>query len=97
MDADWMQSSGGLPRDGEQVEFVLDDRTMAMRGTYTLPSFHSHWAEYGVERVHRWRNLSSMLDLAAAESEQPGGVLAGAQDHDTGPPFFIAGGVPHVA
>ena len=97
MDIDWINSSAGLPRDGEEIEFVLDSRTVAMRGTYIRPDFHSHWAEYGVNRVRSWRNLSPKCDLAVAGSDQPASFLVGTQDYGTSPPFFFAGGVPHVA
>ena len=96
MDAEWINSSTGLPRDGEQIEFELDDRMVAMHGTYALPSFHSHWADYGVERVRRWRNLSPMLDLAAAASDQVACAPPAPQDHDSSPPFFFAGRMAHV-
>lgn len=97
MDADWVNSSTGLPREGEHIEFVLDNRTVPMHGTYILPTFHSHWADYGVERVRRWRNLCPKLDLAADDSEQVARFLPGAQEHDTSLPFFFAAGMPHVA
>lgn len=98
MSEDWNQSSNGLPRDGEQIEFVLDGRTVAMHGTYALPAFHSHWAEYGVDRVRSWRKLSPKLDLAGAESDQAMDVFHGSRVDDTSPlHFFFAGGRSHVA
>ncbi len=98
MGEDWNQSSNGLPRDGEQIEFVLDGRTVAMRGTYRLPAFYSHWAEYGVDRVRSWRKLSPKLDVAGAESDRAARLLPGTQDHHTSPlHFFFAGGMPHGA
>lgn len=81
---DWIQISAGLPTDGEQIEFLLDGRSVAMQGTYTLPAFHSHWAEYGVDRVRRWRKLSNASDLATPAGNQPIQVLSSAQRHASG-------------
>ncbi len=94
---DWIQSSTGLPRDGEEIEFVVDGRTVALHGIYTLPAFYSHWAEYGVDRVRSWRTLSPKCDLAASGSNQPARALFSGRDVDTRFHRLPAGGMAHVA
>ncbi|MCK9540187.1 hypothetical protein [Dokdonella sp.] len=59
---DWQRSADGLPREGQQIEFILDYRNVALVGTYTRQAFHTHWAEYGVERVGSWRGLTPMRE-----------------------------------
>lgn len=48
-------NSPGLPQEGQRVEFVLDDREVAMHGTYAQQAFHSRWSGYEAERVRFWR------------------------------------------
>lgn len=56
MDANWNHSSKLLPSEGQQIEFLLDHRRVAMEGTYNRQAFHSSWAEYTVDRVRSWRD-----------------------------------------
>ena len=98
MSEDRNQSSNGLPRVGEQIDFVLDSRMVAMHGTNALPAFHPHCSEYGVDRVRSWRKLSPKVDLAGVESDQATDVFPGSRVDDTSPiHFFFAGGRSHVA
>jgi len=76
MHTDWIRSSNGLPCEGQQIEFVLDHRNVAMEGTYTRQAFHSHWAEYTVDRVRSWRNQVRECERAAPVRERAGGVLS---------------------
>ena len=78
MNTDWIRSSNGLPREGQQIEFVLDHRSVAMEGTYAQQAFHSHWAEYTVERVRSWRNSMQECGRAAPTGKKAGGVLSSA-------------------
>lgn len=90
---DWVQSSAGLPCDGEQIEFLLDGRSVAMQGTYTLPAFHSHWAQYGVDRVLSWRKLTQGYDPTTAAGHQPRSVLSSTPLHDASQHPLLASGV----
>ena len=67
MKTSWIRSSIALPRDGEPIEFVLDDREIAIAGTYAGETFRSRWTLYDVERVGAWRlALSSGSDAQDA-------------------------------
>ncbi len=78
MNTDWIRSSNGLPREGQQIEFMLDHRSAALEGTYTRQSFHSHWAEYTVDRVRSWRNQVQKCERETPVWERAGGVLSSA-------------------
>ena len=56
MHAIWVASSASLPPEGQIVEFLLDDRSVPMDGTYARSSFHSRWTDYDVGRVRTWRS-----------------------------------------
>jgi hypothetical protein len=62
MSADWIDSSNTLPREGQRIEFILDQRSVAMPGTYNRLAFHTRWAQYASERVQSWRNLTLQCD-----------------------------------
>lgn len=47
----WVRSSTALPREGQPVEFVVDDREIAIDGTYAGQNFWSRWTKYDLERV----------------------------------------------
>ena len=76
MNIDWNHSSNGLPREGQQIEFLLDHRSVAMEGTYVRQAFCSHWTEYTVDRVRSWRDQVQKCDRAAPAWEKAGGVLS---------------------
>ncbi len=78
---DWMNSSTGLPRDGEQIQFVIVHRTVALAGIYSHRAFHSRWAEYGIDRVCCWRKLTKGCALATPARKQPLRVLPAASLH----------------
>jgi hypothetical protein len=60
MDTQWVASSVGLPHEGELVEFLLQDREVAMDGTYIHQTFRSRWTDYDVERVWIWRSANAL-------------------------------------
>jgi hypothetical protein len=49
------RNASGLPREGQRVEFVLDNRDVAIIGTYGQRIFQSRWSGYAVENVRAWR------------------------------------------
>jgi len=55
MHSQWVASSAALPHEGQSVEFVLDDRDIAIDGTYARQIFCSRWTSYEVGRVRTWR------------------------------------------
>ena len=94
MNTDWNHSSNGLPREGQQIEFLLDHRSVAMEGTYVRQAFRSHWTEYTVDRVRSWRDQVQKCDRAAPAWEKAGGVLSSAPRRVKGKePFLPAGGI----
>ena len=97
MCADWIFSSNGLPRQGQQIEFLLDSRNVAMKGTYIHQAFRSHWAEYDVARVRSWRNLTEVFDLTTPARSQAEHVLSSASRHDTSHHPLPIGGLAHAA
>lgn len=63
----WIASSTGLPHNGEPIEFLLDNREVALDGTYDHQTFRSRWAGYEVDRVKTWRsaqNVETAIELA---------------------------------
>ena len=97
MYADWNESSNGLPRKGQQVEFVLDHRSVALEGIYDHQAFHSVWAEYTVDRVRSWRNLTQQCDRPTPARNQAERVLSSAPRYDTSLDLLPAGGMIHAA
>jgi hypothetical protein len=55
MQAPWNHKSTFLPYTGEAIDFMLEDRSQPMHGTFANGMFHSRWADYDVDRVHSWR------------------------------------------
>jgi hypothetical protein len=64
MSAQWVTSATGLPHQGESVEFMLDNRSVAMDGTYDRQTFRSRWTGYDIQRVRTWR----LADVNSAEA-----------------------------
>ena len=96
MYADWIFSSNGLPHQGQQIEFLLDFRNVAMNGTYIHQAFRSHWAEYDVARVRSWRNLTEVCDLATPPRSQAKHVLSNVSCQDTSYHPLPIGGLAHA-
>jgi len=61
----WVPSSAALPREGQPVEFVLDDRAVAIDGTYARQIFRSRWTEYEIARVRTWRVVEANASVRA--------------------------------
>ena len=93
MHADWIQSSNGLPREGQQIEFLLDFRNVAMEGCYTHQAFQSHWAEYDIDRVRSWRKVREVCDLIIPAPYVAARVLETLPSGYAIPPISAAGGV----
>ena len=90
------QSSNGLPREGQQIEFLLDHRSVAMAGTYTHQVFHTLWAEYDIDRVRSWRNLFPECDRATPIRSPAACIIPGVRRHDTSHYPLPAGGMTHA-
>ena len=54
MQAPWIYSSTFLPYTGEPIDFLLEDRSQPMHGTFADGMFHSRWADYAADRVQSW-------------------------------------------
>jgi hypothetical protein len=59
MQAPWIYSSTFLPYTGEPIDFLLEDRSQPMHGTFVDGMFHSRWADYAADRVQSWRGSDS--------------------------------------
>ncbi len=70
----WIASSAGLPREGQKIDFQLDDRDVSLTGFYDHQTFRSRWSGYEVYRVKTWR--SAEVDIQPAAEGCPD--LAGA-------------------
>lgn len=97
MYAEWIHSSNGLPHEGQQVEFLLERRSVALEGSYTHQAFRSHWVEYAISRVRSWRNLTQQCDLAIPVWNQAERVLSNASSHETSHYPLPEGGLAHAA
>ena len=97
MFSDWNQSSNGLPSEGQQIEFVLEYRSVALEGRYDHQIFHSHWAEYAVDRVCSWRNRVQECSPAVATRDQAASVLSSTPRHNTRHDPLPAGDMAHAA
>ncbi|NCT68419.1 MAG: hypothetical protein GXC76_12390 [Rhodanobacteraceae bacterium] len=53
----WTPTSEALPAEGNEVEFVLDCRDLAMTGTYHCCHFVSRWSQYSAGTVREWRKV----------------------------------------
>jgi len=69
MQTPWIFSSTFLPYTGEPIDFMLEDRSQPIHGTFVNGVFHSRWADYGADRVQSWRG--SHADRVAAPMEMP--------------------------
>ncbi len=98
MSANWIYSSRELPREGQQIEFVLDCRDVAMEGTYMHRTFCSHWAEYEVDQFRSWRRLVQGRNLttipAVTRTER---ASSSASHHFMSDQLLHAGEGPDVA
>ncbi len=88
MNTDWTCSSKELPCEGQQVEFVLDHRGVAIVGAYSQQAFRSRWAEYVIERVLCWRDralefdrVTSIRNNAASSKADSGSICPVAKSH----------------
>ena len=63
MQLDSVTNSSGLPHEGQRVEFVLEDRKVALHGTYSQQAFHSRWSEYALERVRSWQSDDAIQSM----------------------------------
>jgi hypothetical protein len=97
MNTDWYCSSNELPREGQQIEFVLDHRNVAMQGTYHHYVFQSHWAEYAIERVRSWRNRSEQSDQATPAPNRAVRALSSAHRPDMSHDPLPERGIAHAA
>ena len=59
MHIQWIAGSSALPREGQEVEFMLDRRDVAMAGSYVQRIFKTRWTAYEAERVCVWRSAES--------------------------------------
>ncbi|MEO8012017.1 MAG: hypothetical protein ABI650_10270, partial [Dokdonella sp.] len=63
----WIASSAGLPREGQMIDFQLDDRDVSLTGCYHHQTFRSRWSGYEVNRVKTW--CSTEDDTQRADEE----------------------------
>ena len=75
MQAPWNHSSTFLPHSGEPIDFLLEDRSQPMHGTFANGMFHSRWADYTADRVQSWRG--SDVDPSAEPIEVPKSTATG--------------------
>ncbi len=66
MSVEWMQTAHALPSDGDQVEFVLEHRDLAMNGVYNRCMFASRWSEYEPGAVREWRQVPIQVQAGEA-------------------------------
>ena len=68
MSTDWVPTSQALPPDGGNVQFLLDHRDMALRGTYRGSVFVSRWSAYDIDVVREWRALTPGVDTVETDA-----------------------------
>ena len=69
MQAQWVFSSTFLPYTGEPIDFLLEDRTEPIHGTFGNGKFHSRWADYSRSRVQSWRSSNSAQSVALIHTQ----------------------------
>lgn len=69
MHTNWITTAAALPGDGASVEFMLDERECAIRGTYALGRFESRWTHYAPTSVRQWR--STAVTVMSAQVRGP--------------------------
>lgn len=78
MHVHWITSSAELPREGQQVEFVLDGRDVPMGGAYVQRIFQTRWTGYEAERVRAWRSADA--NSSFTENEGPRSIVLADRD-----------------
>ena len=58
---DWVSSAQALPQEGHAVEFVLDYRDIAMRGTFREHVFRTRWSRYAPAAICEWRYIEPIF------------------------------------
>jgi len=53
----WIETAEALPKEGDFVQFVVDERNVVLRGTYEQCAFKSRWSHYSPAEVSEWRKL----------------------------------------
>jgi hypothetical protein len=76
MQAKWIFSSTFLPYTGEPIDFLLEDRSEPIHGTFDNGIFHSRWADYSANRVQSWRGSDDARRVAPIEA--PSTAMKGA-------------------
>lgn len=74
MQEKWIFSSTFLPYTGEPIEFLLEDRSQPIHGTFADGVFHSRWADYDADRIASWRETAP--DETVPEEADPGPSIA---------------------
>jgi hypothetical protein len=78
MQAKWIFSSTFLPYTGEPIDFLLEDRSEPIHGTFDNGIFHSRWANYSASRVQSWRGADgagSVAPIEKANSVEAGALV----------------------
>lgn len=66
----WIATSDRLPRPGEAVLFVVEQRCIVLRGVYADCVFKSRWSRYSPGDISEWRRLG--IDSPAHVCNDPG-------------------------
>jgi hypothetical protein len=81
MSTDWIFSSNKLPCEGQRIEFILDQRSVAMEGTCNRQGVRTRWAEYDIKRVQKWRNPTLQCEPSRPDHDN----VASAKPVETSP------------
>jgi len=53
----WITTADALPKQGDFVQFVVEQSNVVLRGTYEQCTFKSRWSHYSPTEVSEWRKL----------------------------------------
>lgn len=54
MDSQWIATRDDLPKNGQAVNFLVDQHEVSLEGTYEDGAFCSRWAKHDAARVRSW-------------------------------------------
>lgn len=58
----WISTSRTLPKDGDAVLFVVEQRCLALRGVYSGCTFKSRWSCYSPGDISEWRKIDADME-----------------------------------
>ncbi|HEY0180069.1 MAG TPA: hypothetical protein VGC30_10620 [Dokdonella sp.] len=59
----WIATATALPKEGDAVQFVIEERDILLAGIYESCTFRSRWSLHSPGEVSAWRKLDADADF----------------------------------